>query len=325
MRKLISFFVLACLIAVLLQFSLFAQDKQNKEKVIKRVKPPTFDPDDTRGVFFNNVFADGALVGSRPADLGQPLGIAGTGGGNAPSNGDAGSGGNFAWKAIISAEVIEDEIKKISTHLDQTITTPNKFAGGGYQEARLDFSMLAMLYGISSEYDGDVRWKEDAPELRDLFVRAAQGAKVGSQQAYSQSKIAKQSLADLVRGTKFIPDKESEPQTIWAEAGFRNPLMQRLDLSRDKRIKPAVANPVEFKSKQDELKHEANIIAAIGEVLTKEGMEYADEEDFADQAKRMKKAAHDVLAAIDLGNYEQAVAGVGEISLSCDACHENYR
>ena len=324
MCRLRPYLLFGSIFAIVLQLSVPAQNQKSESKVIKRVKPPSFNENDTRGIFFKNVFTDGALIGSRPADLGKVVVTTGSGSGT-PGAGDSGEAASFAWKEIIASEVIENEIKKISTHLDKSITTPNRFASGGYQDSRLQFSMLAMLFGISSEFDGEVRWKEDAPELRDLFARAAQGAKVGSQQAYNQSKEAKGTLTDLVRGTKFTAAKESEQKTNWETAGFRNPLMQRLELSRDERLKPAVASAGEFKSKQDELIHEANLVAAIGEVLTKEGMEYADEEDFAEPARRMKKAARDVLEAIDLGNYEAAAAAVGEISLSCDACHENYR
>jgi len=39
---------------------------------------------------------------------------------------------------------------------------------------------LATLFAVSAEYDGDVRWKDAAPALRDLFSRPGHNCKAAA-------------------------------------------------------------------------------------------------------------------------------------------------
>ena len=160
-------------------------------KKVRRAKPPTFDGSATNKVFFNDVFTE-ALQGERPANFGQPAGPGprqGVVGTDPGSGSDSGSGGGLhAWAKVISPSAIEDEIKAIKLTVDKDITTPTKFASSGFKKARKSFSMLAMLFAITAEYDGDVRWKKDAHNLRDVFARSAGNAKVGTIQVYNEGR-----------------------------------------------------------------------------------------------------------------------------------------
>ena len=71
--------------------------------------------------------------------------------------------------------------------------------------------------------------------------------------------------------------------------------------------------------------HEASIVAAIGEVLVQEGMEESEEEDYTVHARSMKQSALDVLAAIELDNYDNAANAVAAITKSCADCHADWR
>src|SRR5262249_46646232 len=88
---------------------------------------------------------------------------------------DAGAGSG--WAAVISGTALEDEVKAQKLMADANVTTPSDFAGNGYKNARRDFMVAAMVFGIIAEYDGDVRWKKEAPTERDLFARTAANAK----------------------------------------------------------------------------------------------------------------------------------------------------
>ena len=113
------------------------------------------------------------------------------------------------WSAIVSSTAIEDEIKALKLIVDADVTTPSAYASG-HKAGRRDFSMLAMLFAIAGEYDGEVRWKKDAPAARDLFARTAANSKVGTQQAYNEAKLRKQELQDLVGGQSPYEGKEAE-------------------------------------------------------------------------------------------------------------------
>ncbi len=323
-----------CLVALVLvvQTLLIAQDQERKK--VKRAIPPTFADKEFDGIFFDDVFQQG-LVGTRPANLnqpggGQPVTPGGGDGGNSGGSGTDGSGGGsagglYAWKDIISRTAIEDEVKGLNIALQEDVTTPNKFASGGYKKARRHFTMLALLFAIISEFDGDVRWKKDAPALRDLFARAAAGAKVGSQAAYNESKLRKEDLQLVVGGGSFTATKEAEPKANWSALLDRSPLMQRLETARQLNIQPWTSSENEYKSKLDELVREANVVAAISEVLMQDGMPEAEEEDYTVHAKRMRDAAREIIASAKSQNYDQASKAVSVIGQACDLCHADWR
>lgn len=286
-------------------------------KAANRAKLPTFDQNKTNRIFFPDVFA--RLDGERPANPNaRAAPVAATG---APEGGAAES---YAWSKIISAPTIEDEIKAIKVATDKNITTPQDFAGRGYKEIRRDFSILSLLFAIINEYDGNVRWKKDAAAARDIFARTASNAKAGNNNVYNESKKRKDELMDLINGSSLAAKPEQE-ENDWERVADRSPLMQRLESAQDKKLSKWTSSADAFSEEIEGIMHEAEIIAAISEALTREGMEDGDDETYAEFADLMKTSALDVVAAVKSNNAEQARKAAGEIAKACSDCHDNYR
>lgn len=304
---------------------LWAQTKG--PKVVKRAQPPKFS--NKGDTFFIDAFKDG-LQGKRPANLGQGSAIVG----NAPmpatsapgSASPAGSGvAGSGWASLISATTIEDEIKSLKLQVDQNVTTPSDFAGKGYKLARRDFSVLAMLFAITGEYEGEVRWKKDAPAARDVFGRTAANAKVGTQQVWQEAKLRKDELTDLLGGSSPYGDKQAEPKAPWNEVCGRAPLMQYLESVWEPRLKPLLADKNQFTANGEKVLHDAEMIAAIGEVLAKDGMADADSEEYKQFCHNLRDGARSIIDAVKSKNFEQATTGSTTITKACTECHENYR
>ena len=130
------------------------------------------------------------------------------------------------WSKLIDAETIETEIKRLAQEVAKDVTTPGAFKGGGYKDCRRHFSVLAVLFAVAGEYDGEVRWQDVAAALRDVFARAGHNCKVGTDQTFQEATQRKQDLADLsaARGRKR---PTAERKADWAEVADRPPLMQR--------------------------------------------------------------------------------------------------
>jgi hypothetical protein len=286
---------------------------------IRRAQPPKFSKVDP---FFEDAFAS-ALQGERPADLGQAGAKSPSGNSGAPSTAGSDNAGS-GWAAIISATVLEDEIKAQKLLADANVTTPSDFAGNGYKNARRDFSVAAMVFGIIAEYDGDVRWKKEAPTGRDLFARTAANAKVGTTGVYNEAKLRKQELADLINGQSFDL-RDAEPKARWGELINRVPLMQRLEPGRDEKIKPWTASESEFKDNLDKLAHEGQIFAAIGEILQKEGLEDADDDEYKKFAQMLVTGGKELAVACKEKKFDAASKAANLIVNSCEKCHEVYR
>jgi hypothetical protein len=318
-----TFRLLFLLLAVALPAAwLYAQTKSSKS--VKRAQLPKLEA--SGGPFFSDAFQQ--LVGERPADLGKPAVAASTGGSAAPSSSGSSSGGGLAgsgWAAIISSTTIEDEIKSLKSKIDAEITTPSDFNGKGYKLARRDFSVLAMLFGIIGEYDGDVRFKTFGPGARDTFARSAANTKVGTSQSFTEAKLRKSELQDVIGGANPFSGKEAEAKAVWNTVCDRSPLMMHLEDIFEPRVKAWTADKAAFNSNDEKLLHEAEMISAIGAVLAKEGMEDSGADDYKGWCQQMTQAGRAIVEAIKTKNYEAATAAAGEISKARDNCHGTYR
>lgn len=301
---------------------IYAQTKSSKP--VKRAQLPKSET--ASGPFFSDAFQQ--LVGERPADLSKPAVAANSSATPAPSSSGSSSGGGLAgsgWAAIISSSTIEDEIKALKSKVDAEITTPSDFAGKGYKLARRDFSVLAMLFGIIGEYDGDVRFKAFGPGARDTFARSAANSKVGTSQAFTEAKIRKGELQDVIGGGNPFGVKEAEAKAVWNTVCDRSPLMLHLEEIFEPRVKAWTADKGTFTSNDEKLLHEAEMIAAIGAVLAKEGMEDSAADDYKGWCQQMTQAGRAIVEAIKTKNYEAATTAAGEISKARDNCHGTYR
>jgi hypothetical protein len=317
--------ILAVALAFLAPAPVWAQTKAPKP--VKRAQPPKFSG--TGGSFYSNAFEEG-LVGARPANLGQPAAATAANSSNPVSSAtssDARPGGaaGTGWSALISSTTIEDEIKSLKLRVDQNVTTPSDFAGKGYKLARRDFSMLAMLFGIAGEYEGEVRWKKDAPAARDVLARTAANSKVGTQQVWQEAKLRKDELTDLMGGSSPYAGKEAEGKANWKDVCNRSPLMQHLEAVWDPQLKPLLADKGQFNANTDKAVHDAEIVAAIATVLAKDGMEDADSDEYKKFCQDLLDGAKAIVEGAKAKNYDAAAAGGTTIGKACIECHENYR
>lgn len=290
-------------------------------KVIRRAQPPKFSADRT---FFGDAFQEG-LVGERPANLGQAPAMAAGSSPAAGSASPAGGGGTGTWASLISSGTIEDEIKATKLLVDQGVTTPSDFAGKGYKLARREFSILAMLFAIINEYDGDVRWKNDAAIARDTFARTAANAKVGTVQVFNEAKQRKSELQELLGGSSPFTEKAVDPKNNWGAICDRAPLMQYLEKVWEPEMKPLLSDKAQFTANADKLAHSAEMFAAIGDVLAKDGMMDADSDEYKELCFKLRDAAKEIAEAARSKNFDAASKASSEVGKSCTECHENYR
>jgi hypothetical protein len=288
----------------------------------KLARPPKWSPD-----VLNAFFPDARtkLVDERP-NYEQTTAVAANAAPkavDAPTVGATPASGT-GWSKLIDAETIETEIKRISQELTKDVTAPAQFKGGGYKDCRRDFGVLAAMFGVAGEYDGDVRWKDSAPLLRDVFARAGRNCKVGTDGSFQEAKQRKQDLADLISGNRPKPS-DAEQKANWSQVADRPPLMQRLMIAEVDRLQLWLASKQEFAARRDEIRHESQLMAAVADIITREGFEFADDDTYVGYANELKHAAMELAAAADSDNYDQAGKAFGKASKSCANCHEGYR
>ena len=289
----------------------------------KRAPRPEFPASQTRGVFFPDL-SDG-LRGTRPTleslrRAAEKPAMPESGTKPAARKQQEAAEG---WSKLAAATSIEDEVKRLRLHFDSVVTTPGAFSSGGYQDARVDLSVLAMLFAVINEYDGDVRWKGEAAKARDLISRTAFNCKAGSTQVYNEAKLRKQDLQDLVSGGG-LSGRPAEPENDWAMIVDRSPLMRYAESTLD-RLEGNSRNQSSIEDGVDAIRRDADMLAILGEVLSREGMVGADDPDYRAFAQAMTGAATSVTDAAARQDTEAVRQSVGQIGQSCIDCHDQYR
>jgi cytochrome c556 len=282
----------------------------------RRARPPKF-AKSIEDAFFPD--AREKLSGPRPAAA--PSGQAPIASQPAASASPTSAAG---WSKWIGAEVMEDEIKAQQLKLAAAVQNPNTFKGGDYLKARESLSVLAAMFAIVADYDGPVRWQRQAAGLRDLVARAGFNCKVGTDASFKEAKMRADDLLLLVRGGS-VEVPTAAAQSSWSKVADRQPLMKRLEQAQQQTVDPLAASSSEFEQRADRLAQEAQLIAALAEVIAQEGYEFADDETYLEYAKAMQAQALSLRDAATRQDYRQARQSAGELGKTCNNCHEGYR
>jgi hypothetical protein len=229
------------------------------------------------------------------------------------------------WSSLISRDTLEDEIKSLSIEVNHDVQQLGAFKSGGFEQAAAHFTQLAALFGVVAEYDGDVRWKRDAPAMAETFRRAGRNCRAASDAAYKEARMRADDLSQLVRGTSIETDGVPATDREAGEVLDRRPLMTRLETLQQERIGRWTATQAEFDRRRAELKHEAELLAAVAAIIQREGYEFADDDGYLRHAKELGVHAQELSATLDQADFAHARAAVSEINQSCDKCHTDYR
>jgi len=232
--------------------------------------------------------------------------------------------GQHRWSQVVSAAVLEDEVKRLAAEVAADTRTASEFKSTGQKRLRPTFSTLAVVFGVIGQFDGPVRWQAEAPGLRDECARAARNLKAASEATLREAKSRGEELAALVRGERVeVPAAEIEAP--WAELVDRRALMSRLETAERDRLRPALANRATFAQQRGEVAHEAALLRLLAGVIRAEGFEYADDEAFREHADDFAARCRQLLAATEADDFEKARAALTELSKSCDRCHGDFR
>lgn len=292
------------------------------EKV--RARPPATWDKATESAFFPDAFA--TLEGERP-DFAAPAAAPAaplTAGPGAAAPSSAGAGDGFAWSRLVSPDTLADEVKDSKARLAAAVASASDFKGGGYDDARVGFSAVALAFAVIAAHDGDVRWRKDAERARDLFARAGANCKVGTAQSFAEAKARVDDLGTLLDGGSLEAGPEREGDFAWNQVAGRPALMSRLEAA-DALAAAAVSSKDGFTKQFEKLRHEAEIIATIGEVIQRPDYEDHDDDAYRGHAAAMRDAALETRDAALEGDYDAARTAVGRLKKSCDACHADYR
>jgi cytochrome c556 len=281
----------------------------------KRAKPPHWSRD-VLDLFFDD--AREHLVGERPTP-------------NLPSSGEGAPsvapardhGRRTAWSQLVDGETLANEVKRLVAELAEPLANAATFKAGGNNQCRANFGVLAVLFGVIADYDGEVRFRADAAVLRDAASRAARSCTTAADQSFAEAAELRIQLEELIRGER-MSGKAAE-LAKWSDLVERDLIMKRMDRSLQDRISPALGNAKEFAKRAADVRHEAELLATFANVIQREEFDYWDDEGFRAHGGNLQAAATELTRAAIDANYETARAAAGKVTQACSACHEEYR
>jgi hypothetical protein len=286
---------------------------------VNRARPPKF-PKSALDVFFPD--AHKQLVGPRPS--GNQPSPTGSSPAAVPNGATASSPPDRKWSKLISSEAIEDEIKAQQIHLSEAVSSPDRFKAGEYQNARVHLGILAALFAIDAEHDEPVRWKREAPAVRDALARTAAAASVGSDEAYQEAQARAHDIELLIRGNPVALSAPSQTWD-WSKIPERAGLMKRLEQAQQKGLSGVGARGSNLARNAEAWSREAQLIAALAEVIGREEQDASDAKAYREHADAMRLGAMSLREAIERKSAEQMRMSLIEINKACDNCHADFR
>ncbi len=229
------------------------------------------------------------------------------------------------WSALIAAATLEDEVKSLVKPTAEAVQSPTAFKGGAHKNAREGFSMLAVVFNVIDEYDGQVRWKKDAPGLRALFARAGANCKVGTDNSFAEAKLRSQDLTELVRGGNIQPPAKIDKDLRWPDVAGRAPLMKRMDRALRERLQAWTASPAEFNKNRAAVLREAQLLAVLAEVIKSEGYDNAEDATYQQYVSQLQAQCLELIEAVKSTDTSKAQSVAGQMNKTCDACHADFR
>ena len=155
--------------------------------------------------------------------------------------------GETGWSKLVSAELLESQIKTLIQGLQLSVKSPARFAGGDFKKAKLEFGYLATLFRIVDEYEDQVRWRQDAASASSLCAAAADACRKGDAETFRRVKATRETLTDLLNGNSISAVTK---KLGWEAVASRRDWMRWIE-GADHRIRANVAllaRPSESKS-----------------------------------------------------------------------------
>lgn len=227
-----------------------------------------------------------------------------------------------AWHDLLPLEELQSEIKSIRSNLTKSVSSQGQF-NQHFKQLAVDGAELASLAVIASEHPDHFSWKERAHFVREFASQINKSAIGLGKENFDRSKAAVQRLTSVLDGS-VPPDAGDVAVTQpFHECATRKGLMKRIEKTRDW-LKLEVNSESRFKSKSDQIRHEAAIMSALTTVVTQPGYEYTENNDYQSFARSLIEASQEIRHAIDDGSYDKFKSAIDKVNKSCTDCHGSY-
>ena len=240
-----------------------------------------------------------------------------------PTPAAGGGGGGDEWKDLISGEDLQEEVKQIRIALKNSLQGPGQY-NAHYKEIQVQGAVLAGLAAIALKHPDPPSWKAKAKFVRDAASDVASKSKGLGQKAFEDTQKPYEKVDALLSGNSPADLGEAADDVPFSEVANRKGLMTRMELA-DQWMRSNVTNDSVLKKEAEKVGHESAVLAALSKIISSEGYDSADEDDYKGFAKKMIEASLDINKAARSGDLNGFNDAMSRIKKQCDGCHLGYR
>ncbi len=274
--------------------------------------------DDPLAVASNTTSTGATMAATTEVPPGTPTG------GAAPMSEPMPKAGPTAdWATLLPARVLSDEVADLRNALTGSLQSVGQY-NTRFQEVQLNGAILAAMAAVAGRHPGDIRWKENAPYLRDLGVAISDGATERGRKAFEAAQVPFEQALVVLNGSVPAGLEKPVPQVDFGETVSKADLMRRIEIGF-KWLRTNTGTEEALKGQADKARHEALILSGLGMIITDPSYGSTDEKTYQELAKVMIDGAVGMNAAIDEGNFSKYSDSLNAVQQSCDKCHAEYR
>jgi hypothetical protein len=101
--------------------------------------------------------------------------------------------------------------------------------------------------------------------------------------------------------------------------------MWRLERGYEDRLSVWTANASQFNKNLNGVRHEAEMVAALAQIIQHPSYTDADSESYIEYARALQKAALEIRQSVERKDDSAARTAAGKMKTACDNCHLDYR
>jgi len=277
------------------------------------------------------LLAGGAgTTGVGPADTGAGMGFAAEGetpgmqADPAPAEPEpAAATGDLAWSELISAQVLDDEVKSVRNFLQENVTSVGNFNSSMLMIPPRAATLAALAELARMEPDG-ISWAEDAGYVRDLAGQINEAPLQRGAKDQRRVMGLYESVSDILNRSTPAGLEEPSAEVTFSDVAEMQLLMKRIE-SAETLMRTEIGSEDSLREKAEFLVHESSVLGTLTRIISMEGYGYGDDEEFVGYAQQIVNASgqlKDAAATGNFGGYEQAMSA---ISTACQSCHSVYK
>lgn len=267
----------------------------------------------------NSTVVGGAAPGSKEPAAGGP---AATEKPMADPEKPAATGGAMAWNDFLPMESLLNEVKKVQNRLKASLQNPGTY-NGNYKDIAADGAVIAAIAEITCEHSEDIKWKANAPLIRDFGYEMSQAASGLGKDNFEKTKAAFEKIESVLSGSIPPGAPNAAPKRPFSEVADRGGLMKRIEKARNY-MRDNINVEAKLKAEADSVLHEAMIISTLGKVVSFEDYSSADEADYHGFAEALIDGARETATAVKDQSFKKFTDSMNKVNKSCDQCHANY-